>query len=84
MEHPNATRIRNLFLAGNARRVFGLDPAAKDQRLKHLAAPGIPIDSPVMVTDMIMDGNLGQPFLTQYVMTIDLANSRLWLAPNVR
>lgn len=64
--------------------LFGLDPNAKDQRLKHLAAPGIPIDSPVLVTDLIMDGNLGQPFLSQYVITLDLANSRLWLAPNVR
>ncbi len=64
--------------------LFGLAPDAKDQRLKHLAAPGIPIDSPVMVTDMIMDGNLGQPFLSQYVVTLDLANSRLWLTQNTR
>lgn len=62
--------------------LFGLDPDAKDQRLKHLAAPGIPIDSPVMVTEMIMDGNLGQPFLSQYVITLDLKNSRMWLKPN--
>lgn len=64
--------------------LFNLDPEAKDQRLEHLAAPGIPIDSPVVVADMIMDGNLGQPFLSQYVVTIDLSNSRLWLTPNVR
>jgi len=32
------------------------------------------------VTDMIMDGNLGQPFMSQYVITFDLANARLWLA----
>ena len=50
-------------------------------RLKHLAAPGIPIVSPIMVTDLIMDGNLGQPFLSQYVVTLDLAVSRLWLTP---
>jgi len=59
--------------------LFGLKPDAKDQRLKFDAAPGIPIDSPVMVTDMIMDGNLGQPFLSQYVVTMDLANSRMWI-----
>ncbi len=59
--------------------VFGLDPNAKEQRLKFEAAPGIPIDSPVLVTDMIMDGNLGQPFMSQYVMTFDLAHSRLWI-----
>jgi len=32
------------------------------------------------VADMIMDGNLGQPFMSQYVMTFDLANGRLWVA----
>jgi len=32
------------------------------------------------VTDLIMDGNLGQPFMSEYVITIDLAHSRLWMA----
>jgi hypothetical protein len=60
--------------------LFGLDPKSKEQRLKYEAAPGVPIDSPVLVTDMIMDGNLGQPFMSQYIMTFDLAKGRLWLA----
>ena len=60
--------------------VFGLDPNIKEQRLKYEAAPGVPIDSPVLVTDMIMDGNLGQPFMSQYVITFDLAHGRMWLA----
>jgi len=59
--------------------LFGLDPNAKEQRLKFEAAPGVPIDSPVLVTDMIMDGNLGQPFMSQYVMTFDLAHGHLWI-----
>jgi hypothetical protein len=29
---------------------------------------------------MIMDGNLGQPFMSQYIITFDLANGRMWLA----
>jgi hypothetical protein len=61
-------------------RFFGLDADAKEQRLKYEVAPGLPIDSPVVVTDMIMDGNLGQPFMSQYVVTFDLAHGRLWLA----
>jgi hypothetical protein len=61
--------------------VFGLDPARKEQRLKYNIAPGVPVDSPAIVTDMIMDGNLGQPFMSQYIITMDLARSRLWLAP---
>ena len=60
-------------------RLFGLDPAGKEQRLKYEVAPGVLVDSPVLVTDMIMDGNLGQPFMSQYVMTFDLANGRLWM-----
>jgi len=60
--------------------IFGLDPKQKEQRLKFDAAPGIPIDSPVMLADMIMDGNLGQPFMSRYVITFDMANSRMWFA----
>jgi hypothetical protein len=60
-------------------KLFGLDPNRKEQRLKFDVAPGVPIDSPVLVTDMIMDGNLGQPFMSQYVITFDLAQGRLWL-----
>ena len=60
-------------------KIFGLDPQRKEQQFKYEAAPGFPIDSPVVVTDMIMDGNLGQPFMSRYVITFDLANGRLWL-----
>jgi hypothetical protein len=68
------------LIARDYARLFGLDPDGKEQRLKYEAAPGVPIDSPVVVTDMIMDGNLGQPFMSQYIITLDLANGRLWLA----
>lgn len=60
-------------------RIFDLDPEVKEQRLRYDAAPGVPIDSPVMVTDMIMDGNLGQPFLSKYVVTLDLLHGRMWV-----
>jgi len=60
--------------------LFGLDPERKEQRLQYEVAPGVRVDSPVVVTDMIMDGNLGQPFMKEYVITFDLANGRLWLA----
>ena len=43
-------------------------------------APGISVDSPVMVAAMIMDGNLGQPFMSRYVLTLDIGNGRLWAA----
>jgi hypothetical protein len=58
---------------------FGLDPEVKGQKLKYEISKGVYIDSPVMVTDMIMDGNLGQPFMSQYIITIDLIQNKLWL-----
>ena len=69
------------LIAKDYAKSFGLDPEAKQQRLKFDVAAGVPVDSPVMVTDMIMDGNLGQPFMSRYVITMDLRNERLWLAP---
>jgi hypothetical protein len=63
-------------------RLFGLDPESKEQRLKYEVAPGVLVDSPVVVTDMIMDGNLGQPFMSQYLMTFDLAKGRLSMKKN--
>ncbi len=68
------------LIAREYARAFGLDPEGKEQRLAYEIAPGVPVDSPVLVTDMIMDGNLGQPFLSRYVVTLDLAESRMWLA----
>jgi hypothetical protein len=64
-------------------KLFGLDPERKEQRLKYEIAPGVTVDSPVVVTDMIMDGNLGQPFMKEYVITFDLAKGRVWLAKSV-
>ena len=59
---------------------FHLDPTVKEQRLKYEVAKGISVDSPVMIADMIMDGNLGQPFMSQYVITFDLVRGRMWVA----
>jgi len=39
------------------------------------------IEGDVFVPDMIIDGNLGMPFLSRWVITIDLGHSRLWIAP---
>jgi len=58
---------------------FRLDPSIKEQQLRFEITPDISVNSPVLVTDMIMDGNLGQPFMSQYVLTFDLRNSRLWV-----
>jgi hypothetical protein len=71
--------IKRRLISKDHARLFGLEPESKEQRLRYEVAPGVTIDSPVLVTDMIMDGNLGQPFMSQYIITLDLAHSRLWL-----
>ena len=63
---------------------LGLDPNKKEQQLNFQLSPAVTIGGPVMVTDMIMDGNLGQPFLSQYTVTLDLAHGRIWIGPAVR
>lgn len=58
---------------------FGLDPEKKEQQLNFPLLPGIAIGGPVFVTEMIMDGNLGQPFLSRYIVTLDLQHGRIWI-----
>lgn len=58
---------------------FGLNPNDKEQWLNYNINPEISVNSPVIITDMIMDGNLGQPFMSKYIITLDLVNSRGWL-----
>lgn len=61
-------------------KAFGLNPELKEQKLSFTINNDIALESPVIVTDMIMDGNLGQPFMSKYRITFDLMNSRLWLS----
>ncbi|MDG2520655.1 aspartyl protease family protein [Caulobacter segnis] len=68
------------LIAKDYAELFGLRPERQEQRLVYEVAPGIVADSPVVVADMIMDGNLGQPFLSRHVVTLDLAHARAWIA----
>jgi hypothetical protein len=68
------------LIAKDQAQVFGLDNA-KDQHLKVDLAPGIIVDSPALVTNMIMDGNQRQSFLSKHVITLDLSEARAWIAP---
>ena len=45
-------------------------------------APGVHVEGMAFAPDkMILDGNLGMPFLRKWAVTVDLKNGRLWLAP---
>lgn len=62
--------------------LFGLDPEAKDPQQGTIAvAPGISARGLVFVKEMNIDGNLGMPFLKDWIVTLDLAAGRMWLQP---
>ncbi|BCT91159.1 hypothetical protein LYSHEL_01830 [Lysobacter helvus] len=63
-------------------KLFGLDPQAKAPTPGTIPiAPGIAAKGLVFVTDMNIDGNLGMPFLKDWIVTLDLAAGRMWLQP---
>lgn len=59
--------------------LFGLGQEEKGQEINYAIDKDFKITGPAMVTEMIMDGNLGQPFLANYILTLDLKSGRLWL-----
>jgi hypothetical protein len=63
--------------------LLGLDPEKKGaQPLDAKLANGVPLQGKAVVRDIIFDGNIGEPILAKWVLTIDLADGRLWIRPN--
>ena len=64
-------------------RLLGLDPDRKEkQHADFLVAGSARAQTEdAYTTDMTMDGNLGMPFLKNWVVTLDLKTGRGWLAP---
>jgi hypothetical protein len=62
--------------------LFGLDPKQdKPQKASFTLPNGLPVQSDMtFVPDMIIDGNLGMPFLKNVVLTLDLRAGRAWIA----
>ena len=61
---------------------FGFDPEAKAPVQGTIpVAPGIDARGLVMLPEMNIDGNLGMPFLKDWIVTVDLAAGRLWMQP---
>ena len=60
--------------------LFGLDPKAQGpQRGAFDIAPGIRAEGLMFTPDLTIDGNIGMPFLKDWVVTLDLAEGRLWI-----
>ena len=59
-----------------------LDPAATGaQPVALTLAGGVKVEDKALVADLILDGNLGVPVLRRWIVTLDLAAERLWIAP---
>ena len=62
--------------------LFGLDPDQKGPRSATLfLADGVQFTGRVRTPDLIMDGNIGEAFLKDWNLTLDLARGQAWLAP---
>jgi hypothetical protein len=63
--------------------LLNLDPNKKEgQPVSLRLAGGIPVEGMARVNPiLIMDGNIGTPFLISWDLTMDLTRGRAWLAP---
>lgn len=61
---------------------LGLDP--QDRRPQPMSASiggGLRLQAPARLTNLVIDGDIGEPVLRRWVITVDLAHGKLWLAP---
>lgn len=61
---------------------FGFDPDKGPRLGSFEVSPGITASGLVMPANITLDGNLGMPFLKDYLVTLDLRHGRVWLARN--
>ena len=71
---------RTILISKPYAALFGLDPAKKEaQPVDFPLAGDLRVRGTAFTPDMIIDGNIGMPFLKDVVMTVDFASSRLWI-----
>jgi len=61
---------------------FGFDPDEGPRMGSFPIGAGIAAEGLVIPADITLDGNLGMPFLKDYIVTLDLARGRVWLQRN--
>jgi hypothetical protein len=71
-----------LLIAKPYAAVFGLDAAAPPREASLPIGPDIVAHGFVVPADITLDGNLGMPFLKDYLVTLDLKAGRAWFARN--
>jgi hypothetical protein len=62
-------------------RLFGLNSSTEGpQKVSFELAKGLTVEGDAFAPDMVIDGNIGMPFLKKTVATFDLVSGRVWLA----
>ena len=61
---------------------FGFDPDKGPQQGRFSVGKGIVAEGMIFPAGITLDGNLGMPFLKNYLVTLDLDRGRIWLKPN--
>jgi hypothetical protein len=62
--------------------IFGFDADKGPQQGKIDIGKGIVAEGLIFPSGITLDGNLGMPFLKNYLVTLDLKAGRVWLTPN--
>jgi len=61
--------------------LFGLDPEKKEpQEVDFLLAGKVRVAGRAFTPDMIIDGNIGMPFLGTAIVTLNLPSGRVWIS----
>ena len=71
-----------LLIAKPYAAAFGFDPDKGPKMGSFPIGKGIEASGFVMPAGITLDGNLGMPFLKNYLVTLDLEKGRVWLKPN--
>jgi Aspartyl protease len=60
--------------------LFGLDSAKHDpQKIGFDLVKGLRVEGDGFTPDMVIDGNIGMPFLRNVILTMDLSSGRVWI-----
>jgi hypothetical protein len=71
-----------LVVANHIAPLLGLKPDQKEaQPASFNLGGGIAVSGNTRTRDLIMDGNIGNQFLKNWNLTLDLVQGRVWLAP---
>jgi hypothetical protein len=71
-----------LVIGKHVAALLGLDPmSTSSQHASFQLAGGVPVAGEARVRDLVMDGNIGERFWSNWNLTLDLAKGGVWISP---